>query len=176
MSCRIIRCLLFFVFTFLWAEGQFPSLCSFMTSLKNKECCWIPKGFSVPCGSDGNRGTYQELIIRDCSFKYSHYQPFQKGDERYNWPHALYHKTCKCNSNFAGYDCSKCEFGYYGRDCTQKKTPTCKNFHKLPAEDKDLNTWGTSTCPGQTTYAIMWWLWHHMKRSTIKTVMAKRAT
>ena len=59
----------------------------------------------APYGSDGNRGTCQELIIRDCSFKYSHYQPFQKGDERHDWPNALYDKTRKCNSNVAGYDC-----------------------------------------------------------------------
>ena len=38
-------------------------------------------------------------------FKYSHYQPFQKGDERHDWPHALYHKTHKCNSNVSGHDC-----------------------------------------------------------------------
>ena len=58
---------------------------------KNKKCCPIPKGFSAPCGSDGNRGTCQELIIHDWTFKYSHCQPFQNGDERHNWPHALYH-------------------------------------------------------------------------------------
>ena len=25
-------------------------------------------------------------------------------------------KRAKCNSNFAGHDCSKCDFGYYGKD------------------------------------------------------------
>ena len=137
MSCRIITCLVFFVFTFPCAEGQFPRVCTSLTSLKNKKCCPIPKGFSTPCGSDGNRGTCQELIIRDWTFKYSHYQTFQKEDDRHDWPHALYHKTCKCNSNFAGYDCSKCEFGYYGKNCTQKKTLTRKNFLTLSAEEKD---------------------------------------
>ena len=116
MSCRIITCLVFIVFTLTCAEGQFPRLCTSLASLKDKKCCPIPKGFSAPCGSDRNRGTRQELVIPDWSLKYSHYQLFQEDDERHNWPHALYHKTCKCNSNFAGHDCSKCEFGYYGKD------------------------------------------------------------
>ena len=116
MSCRIITCLVFIVFTLTCAEGQFPRLCTSLASLKNKKCCPIPKGFSAPFGNDGNRGTRQELVIPDWSLKYRHYQPFQEDDERHNWPHALYHKTCKCNSNFAGHDCSKCEFGYYGKD------------------------------------------------------------
>ena len=87
MSCRIITCLV-------------------------KKCCPIPKGCSAPCGNDGNRGTCQEMVIRDWTFMYSHYQPFQKEDDRHDWPHALYHKTCKCNSSFAGWDCSKCKFGF----------------------------------------------------------------
>ena len=117
-SCRIITSVLSLLFSsFPVLKVSSPRVCTSLTSLKNKKCCPIPKAFSKPCGNDGNRGTCQELIIRDCLFKYSHYQPFhEKGDERHNWPHALYHKTCKCNSNFAGYDCSKCEFGYYGKD------------------------------------------------------------
>ena len=57
MSCRIITCLVLIVFTLLQAEGQFPRVCTFLTKLKNKKCCPIPKGFSAPCGSGGNRGT-----------------------------------------------------------------------------------------------------------------------
>jgi len=120
-----------------WVEGQFPKVCVTLDSLKSKECCPIPKGFTAPCGSDGNRGTCQELMIREWNFTYSHYKPFQEKDERHDWPNALYHKTCKCQSNFAGYDCSKCEFGYYGNNCTQKKTLKRKNFAKLSAEEQD---------------------------------------
>ena len=107
MSCRIIACLVFFVFTFPCAEGQFPRVCTSLTSLKNRKCCSIPKGLSAP-----NRGACQELVIRDWTFKYSHYQPFQQEDDRHDWPRAVYHNTCKCKSNFAGCDCSKCEFGF----------------------------------------------------------------
>ena len=80
MSCRIITCLVFIVFTLTCAEGQFPRLCTSLASLKNKKCCPIPKGFSAPFGNDGNRGTRQELVIPDWSLKYSHYQPFQEDD------------------------------------------------------------------------------------------------
>ena len=62
---------------------------------------------------------------------------FRKATSAINWPHDLYHKTCKCNSNFAGYDCSKCEFGYYVKVWAQKKTLTRKNFLKWSAEEKD---------------------------------------
>ena len=48
MSCRIITCLVFFVFTFPCAEGQFPRVCTSLTSLKNRKCCPIPKGLSAP--------------------------------------------------------------------------------------------------------------------------------
>ena len=137
MNSLTITYLALVAVTFPWTEGQFPRVCTTLDSLKNKECCPIPKGFTAPCGSDGNRGTCQELIIRDWNFTYSHYQPFQKDDERHDWPHALYHRTCKCNSNFAGYDCTKCEFGYYGSYCTQKKTLTRKKFLKLSDEEKD---------------------------------------
>ena len=57
MSCRIITSLVLIVFTLPQAEGQFPRVCTFLTNLKNKKYCPIPKGFSAPCGSDGNRGT-----------------------------------------------------------------------------------------------------------------------
>ena len=130
-----IACLV--LFTLSWTEGQFPKVCVTLDSLQSKECCPIPKGFNAPCGSDGNRGTCQELIIREWNLTYSHYKPFHEEDERHDWPHALYHKTCKCHSNFAGYDCSKCEFGYYGNNCTQKKTLMRKNFATLPAEEKE---------------------------------------
>ncbi|XP_068716316.1 tyrosinase-like isoform X1 [Montipora foliosa] len=129
--------LYFFAVSLPLTEGQFPKVCVTLDSLKSKECCPIPKGFSAPCGSDGNRGTCQELMIREWNFTYSHYQAFQLEDDRHDWPNALYHKTCKCQSNFAGYDCSKCKFGYYGNNCKQKKILTRKNFVRLSAEEKD---------------------------------------
>ncbi|KXJ13362.1 tyrosinase [Exaiptasia diaphana] len=119
------------------SEGQFPRICTNLESLKTKTCCPIPKNFAEPCGSDGKRGKCEELILRDWNYTYSHFQPFQNDDERHNWPRAMYEKTCKCNGNFGGYDCSKCEFGFSGTNCTKKKTLKRRNFLKLSPEEKD---------------------------------------
>ena len=119
-------------------EGQFPRICTTLTSLKSKTCCPIPKHFAKPCGSDGNRGECEEMIIRNWNNSYSHFKDFQNEDDRHNWPLSLYNRACKCKGNFGGYDCSKCELGYRGVNCTKKKTLTRRNFLKLSAEEKDL--------------------------------------
>lgn len=136
-TLKTILCFLLVAAVLPWTSGQFPRVCTTLASLKNKTCCPIPKHFAEPCGSDGNRGTCEELIIRDWSYSYSYFEPPQTEDERHNWPHALYNRTCKCNSNFGGYDCGKCEFGYRGINCTKKKTLTRRNFLKLSAQEKD---------------------------------------
>ena len=48
-----------------WAHRQFPKACINLQSLKIKECCPVPEGFSAPCGSDGNRGECQHLTVRE---------------------------------------------------------------------------------------------------------------
>ena len=82
MGYPIIACLVFLVVTLPWVEGQFPRDCIDLDSLRDKICCPIPKGFTTRCGCDGDRGKCQELTIRDWTFKYSHYRPFQMEDER----------------------------------------------------------------------------------------------
>ena len=136
-TLKIILCFLLVAAVLPWAEGQFPRVCTTLASLKNKTCCPIPENFAEPCGSDGNRGTCEELIIRNWNYSYSHFEQFQTDDDRHNWPRTLYNRTCKCNGNFGGYDCGKCEFGYRGINCTKKKTLTRRNFLKLSAEEKD---------------------------------------
>ena len=137
MGYPSIAYLVFVVVILPWVEGQFPRVCTDRDSLRDKTCCPVPKGFTTLCGCDGDRGKCQELTIRDWTFKYSHYRPFQMEDERHNWPRALYNKVCICNANYAGYDCSKCAFGYYGKNCTQKKNLIRRNFLNLTAEEKD---------------------------------------
>ena len=119
------------------ARSQFPKACVNFQSLKNKECCPVPNGFNAPCGNDGGRGKCQELVVPEWNISYSHYKDFHDDDDRSDWPNALYNKTCKCNSNFAGYDCGKCEYGYHGNNCAQRKILMRKNFVKLSAQEKD---------------------------------------
>jgi hypothetical protein len=38
---------------------------------------------------------------------------------RNNWPH-YFTNVCRCNGNYAGFDCSRCKYGYYGSDCNKK--------------------------------------------------------
>lgn len=125
------------VFALPWTKSQFPKVCTTLDSLRSKECCPIPKGFSQPCGKDGDRGKCQELDIRKWTIKYSHYQTFHKDDDRHEWPQALYNRTCKCNERFGGYDCSRCEFGFNGSNCNLKKPLKRKNFLKLSDDEKD---------------------------------------
>ena len=134
---KTILCFLLVVAVLPCSDGQFPRACTTLASLKNKTCCPIPKKFVQPCGSDGNRGTCEELIIRDWNLSYSHFEPFQIDDERYNWPRALYSRTCKCKDNFGGYDCGKCKFGYYGINCAVKKTLKRRNFLNMSDKEKD---------------------------------------
>ena len=137
MGYPSIAYLVFVVVILPWVEGQFPRVCTDRDSLRDKKCCPTPRGFTTQCGYSGGRGQCQELTIRDWTSKYSHYRPFQMEDERHNWPRALYYKVCKCNANFAGYDCSKCAFGYYGKDCTQKKNLIRRNFLSLTTREKE---------------------------------------
>ena len=132
-----ITYLVFVVVTIPWVEGQFPRVCTDRDSLRDKKCCPVPKGFNALCGYDGDRGECRELAIRNWTIKYSHYRSSHMDDERHNWPRALYHKVCKCNANYAGYDCSKCAFGYYGSTCTQEKNLIRRNFLSLTAQEKD---------------------------------------
>ena len=119
-----------------WVQGQFPKACINLQSLRHEMCCPIPKGFKLPCGNDANRGTCHELKVRQWSRKYSHYQDFHESDDRRDWPTRLFTFTCKCQQSFGGYDCGKCDYGYFGNDCKQKIIQTRKNFAKLPEREK----------------------------------------
>ena len=123
-----------------WAQGQFPKACVNFESLRDKRCCPIPKGFNLPCGRDANRGECHELNVRQWSKRYSHYQDFHEFDDRRDWPTGLYSFTCKCNPPFGGYDCGKCEYGYYGNDCKEKRIQRRRNFAGMSEREKDRYT------------------------------------
>ena len=76
------------------AQGQFPRACINRSSLKNRDCCPVPQGFTAPCGSDGNRGKCHEFTVRRWNVTYSHFKEFQKEDDRSLWPNPLYTTEC----------------------------------------------------------------------------------
>jgi hypothetical protein len=87
------------------SNGQFPTACMDDTSLQTQTCC--PNN----CGG-GSRGACTNISIPVLT-------EFSNTAVRDNWPH-YYTNVCRCNGNYAGFDCSRCKYGYYGSDCNQK--------------------------------------------------------
>ncbi|KAL9952793.1 hypothetical protein ACROYT_G040100 [Oculina patagonica] len=137
MSYALVKYLLLATTAIVLIEGQFPKACVNIDSLKKRECCPVPRGFKQPCGKDGERGDCGELTVRTWSATYDHFNTKHKLDDRHDWPRGVFRRSCKCRGNFAGYDCSKCEYGYYGNECNQRKVLIRKNFVKLSSEEQD---------------------------------------
>lgn len=120
-----------FAFTFVLcllslrvSVAQIPTACADSYSLKNLRCC--PSTADGECGEDARRGTCVELNFA----RHSN----QTSDVRVNWPH-YYTRVCRCHGNYAGYDCSRCRFGYYGPDCSVKQVLPRKPVRDLTDEE-----------------------------------------
>ena len=85
--------------------AQIPTVCARVDNLRNLECC------PDKCGADNDRGTCAEIGIP---------HNMTTTDVRSNWPH-YFTRACNCSKNFAGVDCSRCKYGYYGNDCDKKQ-------------------------------------------------------
>ena len=94
----------FFATMLQYSNGQFPVECMDDASLRDRVCC--PSMCS-------NRGTCTDLNITLPS------DPYNSMTVRDNWPY-YFTSVCVCNGNYAGFDCSRCKYGYYGSDCSQK--------------------------------------------------------
>ena len=90
--------------------AQIPRVCADTNSLETLTCC--PSTTDGVCGGNSNRGQCIELDLSGYSRT--------TGDVRENWPH-YFTQVCSCNGNYAGYDCSRCKYGYFGSDCSQKQ-------------------------------------------------------
>ena len=73
-------------------------------------------GHLEACGGPG-RGVCEQ--IPEVRLQYWPAPP-EEFDDRVNWPHFYVHQGCRCLGNFYGADCSKCKFGFSGRDCNEK--------------------------------------------------------
>ncbi|XP_066300807.1 tyrosinase-like [Branchiostoma lanceolatum] len=107
---------------FCSCDAQFPRVCTRDDLLASKECCPIPDGFPEPCGGPG-RGhcaDTPDLNVEDPAWKNIN---AYKVDDRRHWPTVFFNRTCECEGNFSGYDCSKCKWGYRGENCDTKQEP-----------------------------------------------------
>ena len=105
----------------LMVNAQIPRLCVNEASITSRECCPIPtipgSEDTLPCGENHGRG---ECV--DISSMCNQFSPqYNENHVRDNWPH-YFTRGCKCNGNFAGYDCGECKFGWKGDDCMEKES------------------------------------------------------
>ena len=108
--------------------AQFPAVCNTPDSLRTKTCC--PNN----CGGP-TRGNCQNITARVVAqweladsevneiLQNTPNEP-QKGtaDARYLWPAVVFEWICVCSGNYGGVDCSECDFGWTGYDCSTRKT------------------------------------------------------
>ncbi|CAH1251840.1 TYR [Branchiostoma lanceolatum] len=115
-------------------DAQFPRVCTSDDALDSKECCPIPPGFNAPCGGPG-RGHCADTpdpTVKDHALRKAY-----NVDDRRHWPTVFFNRTCKCEGNFSGYDCTKCIWGHRGPNCETKKPPAVRrNIKQISAEEK----------------------------------------
>ena len=103
-------------------NSQIPRVCADAESLQSMKCC------PDECGGT-ERGMCVTLSSEGVPDRVS-------DDVRSNWPH-YYNQTCRCNGNYAGYDCSRCKFGYFGEDCSNKRVFPRRNILSLSDSEFD---------------------------------------
>ena len=123
--------------------AQFPAVCNTPDSLQTKTCC--PNN----CGGP-TRGNCQNITARVVAqwgmadsevneiLQNTPNEP-QKGtaDARYLWPTVVFERVCICSGNYGGVDCTECDFGWTGTDCSTRKTTVIrKSFNRLTTAEK----------------------------------------
>ena len=102
------------------STAQFPTKCMDTASLNDKRCC------PDECGSEDGRGVCASIDLPASIDKLS---------VRDAWPYYFDH-ICICNNNFAGYNCSRCKYGYYGVNCSRSKV-----VERRPISDYSSQEW-----------------------------------
>ncbi|XP_078583743.1 tyrosinase-like [Branchiostoma floridae x Branchiostoma japonicum] len=132
---KVLGLLIVLAGCFCGRDAQFPWVCTSDAALNSKECCPVPPGFTEPCGGAG-RGHCADTpdpTVEDPAWKKAYHV-----DDRRHWPTVFFNRTCECESNFMGYDCTRCMWGYRGANCETKQQPGVRrNIKDISSEEKN---------------------------------------
>ena len=124
MRRGLILCFVLLGLVYRGSLAQIPTACADRQSLEQMTCC--PVTADGVCGGEAGRG--------ECASVNFDRHSNDTTNVRVNWPH--YHtRICKCNGNFGGYDCSRCKYGYYGRDCASRAIIPRKPVREFSEEE-----------------------------------------
>lgn len=101
-----------------FSNAQFPSDC--INTLTERKCC--PVFQNSECGSAIGRGECSSITLPEGS------------SVRDKWPY-YFDQVCICTSNYAGYDCSRCKYGYHGENCEHKEILKRRPISELSSEE-----------------------------------------
>lgn len=102
-------------------HSQIPTICANEDDFTGSICC------PNDCGEHGECVDVQLP---------THFDP-NSTDVRSNWPH-YFNRTCKCDENYFGVNCSRCKYGHFGENCMEKEVIARKSVQDLtPAEWRD---------------------------------------
>ena len=96
-------------------KALIPKPCANAGNFTNRECCPSPERLGPnagACGTNLNRGTCIQIPNSE--------DLVNRSDARQYWPRFFFTRVCRCSSNYGGYDCGECAFGYRGPNCDQR--------------------------------------------------------
>ena len=126
---KLILVVLSLIFAIEFVTAQFPMSCSDSNSLRNRICCPDAPNSRGMCGQNAARGRCvaidETLPVQD---RENHMYV------RDHWPH-YFRMVCKCKGNYAGYDCNRCKYGYYGENCMMKSSGERKSISQFTDDE-----------------------------------------